>query len=435
MNCQQVREDMQRHLDQDLTPEETAALYRHIAVCPGCAEEFQMLKLLSRELEDLPAVTPPFSLVDSILPQLDAIDQARDHRLAEAAGKPAEVLQPPRRAARSSWWSSMAGRTAVGAAAALLVLTASVLSYEPKQLSDADIPYASSVPEAVSESSGSMPAENQNSPEEGGTEAPAMEAEMFSQKLKSDEEPGESPAQEELPQQSEFQRAPQSQPPMDAEGTGSAGNGAGANSQPPAADSQASSPEGSGSSGSAESSPPSSPEEQDMPEDPALSQGLSDQSLSETAPPQEREMLGTMDEEPLPPVEEDMIAEEMVPPASPKYGISMMPVQWLSPDGRYRVLLEGDRLVIYSVPAAGAESAPVKVQELIVPGEWISGQWSEDGKSFVYYITAEGTEKKRVFSLDSLPAVKEPRPESETAPETKAPAEKPSQREGQRGTP
>ena len=70
---------MHRYLDRDLTPEETAEMYQHIAVRNEYAETFTILKSLNRELEELPAVTPPVSLVDAIIPRLDAIDRDRQN--------------------------------------------------------------------------------------------------------------------------------------------------------------------------------------------------------------------------------------------------------------------------------------------------------------------------------------------------------------------
>lgn len=76
MNCHEVMELMQRHLDQDLNDAEHEAMLAHLQQCPDCAEMFSRLQHISRELASLPKVAPPFSLVDSILPQLAEIDRA-----------------------------------------------------------------------------------------------------------------------------------------------------------------------------------------------------------------------------------------------------------------------------------------------------------------------------------------------------------------------
>ena len=144
MNCQEVVERMHRYLDRDLTSDETAQMYQHIAVCPECAETFNILKSLNRELEDLPAVTPPVSLVDAIMPKLDAIDRDRESLVAPPAVKsqePAEMMPDIRRPRRAgSWWSTVGGRTAIGCRRCTYSRRRH-FNYEPKMLSDAEIPY------------------------------------------------------------------------------------------------------------------------------------------------------------------------------------------------------------------------------------------------------------------------------------------------------
>ena len=73
MKCEEVMELMQRELDRDLDELEQARMREHLAGCPECAELFARLKRLSDELEQLPRVVPPYSLVDAILPKLDQL--------------------------------------------------------------------------------------------------------------------------------------------------------------------------------------------------------------------------------------------------------------------------------------------------------------------------------------------------------------------------
>ncbi|MFS1513565.1 anti-sigma factor family protein [Chengkuizengella sp. SCS-71B] len=76
MKCQEVIQLMQRDLDGDLNKEEHQQMIDHINDCHSCTEMFERLKNVSIELEQLPKVTPPVSIVDQILPQLEKIDQA-----------------------------------------------------------------------------------------------------------------------------------------------------------------------------------------------------------------------------------------------------------------------------------------------------------------------------------------------------------------------
>ncbi|WP_171653686.1 hypothetical protein [Paenibacillus foliorum] len=65
---------MQRYLDQDLDEMEYNQMLGHMQQCSDCTELFQRLVALSHELEQLPKVTPAYSLVDAIMPKLQRID-------------------------------------------------------------------------------------------------------------------------------------------------------------------------------------------------------------------------------------------------------------------------------------------------------------------------------------------------------------------------
>lgn len=130
MNCQEVMELMQRELDHDLDDSEQAAMKAHLQQCPECAEMFVRLQRLSQELANLPKVTPPFSLVDSILPQLAEVDRAGEGPIAAAAvpapktehaNAPAAQL-PSERSVRSRTMRRWATASGVVAAGLLMVL-------------------------------------------------------------------------------------------------------------------------------------------------------------------------------------------------------------------------------------------------------------------------------------------------------------------------
>jgi hypothetical protein len=84
MKCQEVMEYMQRELDGDLDEIEFAKAHKHIRQCADCSAMYERLRRLSAELENLPKVTPPISLVDAILPKLDEIDRLKTAAGAEA---------------------------------------------------------------------------------------------------------------------------------------------------------------------------------------------------------------------------------------------------------------------------------------------------------------------------------------------------------------
>lgn len=77
MICQEVMELMQRDLDQDLNDQEIEMMREHLQQCPQCTAMFERLEQLNEQLINLPKVTPTYSLVDRILPELESIDESR----------------------------------------------------------------------------------------------------------------------------------------------------------------------------------------------------------------------------------------------------------------------------------------------------------------------------------------------------------------------
>jgi len=147
MKCPEVLELIQRYLDRDVSELEEQIMFRHLGTCRSCARMFERLKrlddLLDHELSRYPNVTPPFSIVDSILPKLEQMEWSKETEHAEnaepetdvpeqpAAGKP---IQPgveqahspsaePAKRKQPAWirWRIVSG-TAVAAAIMALVL-------------------------------------------------------------------------------------------------------------------------------------------------------------------------------------------------------------------------------------------------------------------------------------------------------------------------
>lgn len=142
MNCHEVMELMQRDLDQDLNDSEHEAMTAHLQQCPDCAEMFSRLQQLSRELANLPKVAPPFSLVDSILPQLAEIDRAGEgpitssvKSIADSGGNSAAVIplatERPKRF-RSAWTLAASG----GIVAAGLLLAVFISDMDGTKVAD-----------------------------------------------------------------------------------------------------------------------------------------------------------------------------------------------------------------------------------------------------------------------------------------------------------
>ncbi|MGX4586896.1 zf-HC2 domain-containing protein [Paenibacillus chitinolyticus] len=123
MNCKEVKELMQRDLDGDLNDLERQRLNQHVQECSECGTMLHRLRLLSKELENLPKIMPPFSIVDSILPQLERLDEEKSNRREEAAGLSPAVGRSPRSPEQLPWtrriaahvsWKTVSGVVAAG---------------------------------------------------------------------------------------------------------------------------------------------------------------------------------------------------------------------------------------------------------------------------------------------------------------------------------
>lgn len=131
VSCEMIYELMQRDLDHDLTHVEKQRLLTHLASCAQCSDLYERLYSLSAHLAQLPAVEPPVSIVQSIMPRLDEIDSMKkaEHgeqaAASEAAGENV-VLHPKR---KQFWFRSFAG-----AAAAAAVLTVTIWNMDESPL-------------------------------------------------------------------------------------------------------------------------------------------------------------------------------------------------------------------------------------------------------------------------------------------------------------
>ncbi|CAH1221010.1 hypothetical protein PAECIP111893_04660 [Paenibacillus plantiphilus] len=133
MNCQEVMEYMQRQLDGDLDEREAETLMTHTRHCQDCATMLDRLQLLSVGLENLPKVTPSYSLVDAIMPRL------MDLQLE--AAQPAITEQPLPTVTRtevvgrfSGWKNRFSMRALSGVIAAGVVVGLFLVTYNPSAL-------------------------------------------------------------------------------------------------------------------------------------------------------------------------------------------------------------------------------------------------------------------------------------------------------------
>ncbi|MWC27539.1 anti-sigma factor family protein [Paenibacillus sp. MMS18-CY102] len=163
MTCQEVMDFMQRQLDGDLSENEAEMLTAHTRHCSDCADMFDRLKRLSTELESLPKVVPAFSIVDSIMPQLDQIELAavnhNDSEVKAEVAEPAARRAPRRR--EGSWfkrvsWPAVSGVVAAGIVAGLFLVMYNPIQPSMDEKSDTattESPSATSASEPVSKAS------------------------------------------------------------------------------------------------------------------------------------------------------------------------------------------------------------------------------------------------------------------------------------------
>lgn len=137
MMCQEVIELMQRYLDRDLDDTEYDRMLDHLQRCPDCTELFERLTNLSQELERLPKVTPPFSLVDAILPKLDQLDAAALESAETATAVPGAADPAPASTRPGGWRRKMKAWVSLpvfgGVVAAGLVFGFFIIQYQESQ--------------------------------------------------------------------------------------------------------------------------------------------------------------------------------------------------------------------------------------------------------------------------------------------------------------
>ncbi|MDQ6423327.1 zf-HC2 domain-containing protein [Paenibacillus sp. LHD-117] len=122
-----MTELMQRQLDDDLRESEMEVLMNHTRHCPDCAAMFERLTRLSAELTSLPKVTPSYSLVDAIMPELIRIDlEAKEAASSAVPSIGGTTVLPKRRTQRTRrWpsWKSISGVVAAGIVAGIFLIT------------------------------------------------------------------------------------------------------------------------------------------------------------------------------------------------------------------------------------------------------------------------------------------------------------------------
>ncbi|WP_150266471.1 anti-sigma factor family protein [Paenibacillus tepidiphilus] len=376
MNCAEVTEWMHRYLDHDLSQEEMIEMFRHIDDCPSCAETFERLTLLSKQLEELPDVKPPFSLVDAIMPRLDELDRENAVPVQPAAAEENQPVPIGSRAGRGKSVrkrSTLATRTGIGAvAAAVLLLIAVVRMPESMPTADTDNALQYSMNTAL---------EN-NAVEPEFTESTADSSEMAKISTFSGETDGTDAGSDAADSAAVDTGAADLAAPTEM---------ATPATEVPAADAT---PRTTKAPARAKQAPPVK-----SGSGAATAKPEQDNNAAANAPAANMEAAD---------VNPDQRGDERANPASTEFGImGILPgltasdEPMASPDGRYAAELElaGQQLVIYSLPADEAETERTAVATLPLTGVWVSGSWSEDSLEFTYVTETNGVESASTYSV------------------------------------
>lgn len=417
MKCEEVVEWMHRYLDHDLGDAETAQMLQHVAQCPECAENFSLLRALSRELEDLPQVTPKFSLVDAIMPQLDAIDEARREQsstIQEMTPVPAafENLQrSSERKPKQKWLNSMVGRMSMGAAAAAVVLGVAIWGYEPEKVENAESMMLSSGSTqetgAVEQNPLSRELENDESFSPRSDSDPLIDTEKKSSMTEKtdpmtapeENESDQSPEPEVKDNQTSNQPGTTSETDNSTEARNSTPDNS--NSQKSPDQGQDTQPKNQDSSTAAV--PPADENEKESTE---TSDGRDPESYNTQGIAPEVEMKEPTEDDQSSSTDSGTAApngsKEFV---APDQGITstMTSKEWSSPDGSYVVMLIDNQLSVYSKSAADSDVLNL-VEQRNLEGTLKTAGWSSDSTSFNYETDKDGTTVKNSFTVPSASA-------------------------------
>lgn len=418
MKCEEVVEWMHRYLDHDLGDAETAQMLQHVAQCPECAENFSLLRALSRELEDLPQVTPKFSLVDAIMPQLDAIDEARREQsstIQEMTPVPAafENLQrSSERKPKQKWLNSMVGRMSMGAAAAAVVLGVAIWGYEPEKVENAESMMLSSGSTqetgAVEQNPLSRDVENDESFSPRSNSDPLMDDTENKSSMTEKTDPMTAP-EENVPEQSPEPEGKDNQTSNQPGTTSETDNSTEArNTTPDASNSQKSPDQGKDTQPKDQDSstaavPPADENEKESTE---TSDGRDSESYNTQGIAPEVEMKEPTEDNHSSGTDSGTAAPNGSKEfGAPNQGITstMTSKEWSSPDGSYVVMLIDNQLSVYSKSAADPDVLNL-VEQRNLEGTLKTAGWSSDSTSFNYETDKDGTTVKNTFTVPSASA-------------------------------
>jgi hypothetical protein len=414
MNCAEVMEWMHRYLDQDLSRDEIVEMFLHIDDCPSCAEVFGQLTFLSKELEQLPDVKPPFSLVDSILPQLAELDHSSREQSAVRSEEPV-VVPFSRESARgkASKGASVATRTGIGAIAAAVLLGVAIFNM-PDKMPGADVEQM--LQDSATPASGD--ASNM-------IEARTFNIESNASSVDNGSDLGAGQDIEATPD------AVQDNPALDRvmEPTESASMTTAPTNEPNARSSELSIPQPTDNVKPKPTKKPEKPKPDVVTK--AQTPNPSNASDSQSKVDKKEQMADIESSDAGGAMSSSLLMQDSPETSYDDYvhGVNLDSAKdsklqtWTSPDGLYTVEVAGLQLVIYKNSPKGAVEGGSPVTSYSLEGNWVSGEWLADSSQFTYVTEEAGINITKVYTVQeagitsSTPAVS-PVPTPENTPST-----------------
>lgn len=367
MICPEVVEWMHRYVDHDLNEEESLLLFGHLRHCEDCAEKFELLQKLSAQLDELPLVVPKYSIVDAILPRLDAIDRERQEEesaaeeMSPVVSLPVE-FDPNRRTQRKP--SSRRGRLyktgALGTVAAAVILGIFITQYEPQTIPNAEM---KSTNQSNSLSFNSLETESSSGDQaayDGASMDKIVTEDSVADTGKGDNALGGNDAPAEASSPAEVSEPVQQPYKADKEVPAVSGD------KPKDSSREAATPSNSGD------------------------QKDSNQSLGATPSTGNSEDVGLDPEQSIRSflLENDEGDVGTAPMAATNH--------WTSPNGIFQTELLDGHLYLYKVVTPEVERTLIVDQS--IEGNWVNGAWSPDSKSFSYEVELNG--EKSSYTID-----------------------------------
>lgn len=391
MKCPVAAEWMHRYLDHDLNEVESELLINHIATCKDCTELFSRMKRLSDQLEHLPNKTPKYSLVDAVLPQLDAIDRARKEE--GSALEQYSDYRPPlmrsipkdRRRRRSAWREWRSGRVMGGIAAAGLILVVAIWSHNPQTVPEAEMTDGSAN-NAIDKSTNDLAFNESSSVED----SPALEGNI-------EDKPLTTQAQKDLVLPDQPIAKSTDEPTVGA--TDASTKDASATKE---------SPDNGKNSAKTDIKTPNSnnePNQDSKANQMQITSELTDggnkgEGVSSSDASQESESLPT----------DDGVMISSIPDSSEVTNTTentrrktlSATSEWVSPDGKYVSVFDKNSVSIYKYN----DQDRTLLQSAKVEGTFVKGEWNTDNKSFTY--VTENNSESALFSIEVVDSSSSP---------------------------